>query len=106
MAKKNTDKSNENNLSTAEIVSALVEEHGLSTYKANKVIDSIADLITTALKDGKKVRLRGIGIFDTKNHEEMERYSPSTKTYVTVPEHKTVSFRASSALKTKVNRKD
>ena len=78
----------------------------LSQSELETVIDLFSNNIAKALKEGKKVELRGFGTFFVK--EIKEKYSarnPKTRELVYIPKKNKVRFRASKILKKKINEK-
>ena len=76
----------------------------LNQLEIETVIDSFCDNVERALKEGRKVQLRGFGTFYVKKIKE--RYSarnPKTGELIYVPEKNKVRFRASKNLKKKIN---
>ena len=68
------------------------------------VIDSFCDDIEKALKDGRKVELRGFGTFFVKKiKEKYSARNPKTGELIYVPEKNKVRFRASKNLKKIIN---
>ena len=78
----------------------------LSQSELETVIDLFSNNIAKALKDGKKVELRGFGTFFVK--EIKEKYSarnPKTRELIYIPKKNKVRFKASKILKKKINEK-
>ena len=78
----------------------------LSQSELETVIDLFSNNIAKALKEGKKVELRGFGTFFVK--EIKEKYSarnPKTRELVYIPKKNKVRFKASKILKKKINEK-
>jgi len=78
----------------------------LSQSELETVIDLFSNNIAKALKDGKKVELRGFGTFFVK--EIKEKYSarnPKTRELMYIPKKNKVRFKASKILKKKINEK-
>ena len=76
----------------------------LNQLEIETVIDSFCDNVERALKEGRKVQLRGFGTFYVKKIKE--RYSarnPKTGELIYVPEKNKVRFRASKNLKKLMN---
>ena len=76
----------------------------LNQLEIETVIDSFCDNVERALKEGRKVQLRGFGTFYVKKIKE--RYSarnPKTGELIYVPEKNKVRFRASKKLKKLIN---
>ena len=78
----------------------------LSQSELETVIDLFSNNIAKALKDGKKVELRGFGTFFVK--EIKEKYSArnhKTRELMYIPKKNKVRFKASKILKKKINEK-
>jgi integration host factor subunit beta len=78
----------------------------LSQSELETVIDLFSNNIAKALKEGKKVELRGFGTFFVK--EIKEKYSarnPKTRELIYIPKKNKVRFKASKILKKKINEK-
>ena len=78
----------------------------LSQSELETVIDLFSNNIAKALKEGKKVELRGFGTFFVK--EIKEKYSainPKTRELMYIPKKNKVRFKASKILKKKINEK-
>jgi len=76
----------------------------LSRSELETVIDLFSNNIVKALKEGKKVELRGFGTFFIK--EIKEKYSarnPKTRELIYIPKKNKVRFIASKILKKKIN---
>ena len=74
----------------------------LSRSELETVIDLFSNNIVKALKEGKKVELRGFGTFFIK--EIKEKYSarnPKTRELIYIPKKNKVRFKASKILKKK-----
>ena len=78
----------------------------LSRSEAETVIDMFSSNIVKALKDGRKVELRGFGTFFVKKiKENYSARNPKTGELIYVPEKNKVRFKASKNLKKKINEK-
>jgi|TARA_Y100000389_G_scaffold76669_1_gene73386 integration host factor subunit beta len=77
-----------------------------SQSELETVIDLFSNNIAKALKQGKKVELRGFGTFFVKKiKEKYSARNPKTGELIYVPEKNKVRFRASKNLKKKINEK-
>jgi integration host factor subunit beta len=78
-------------------------------YMNIRNIDSVVSIvigkIVEALKDGKRVELRGFGSFSIKEREESERRNPRTGEKVFVCSKRVPFFKAGKQLKDLVNGK-
>ena len=87
----------------------LIKQLKLKNPKLNQseieiIIDNFCINIEKALKDGRKVELRGFGMFFVKKiKEKYSARNPKTGELIYVPEKNKVRFRASKNLKKKIN---
>ncbi|MDC0511592.1 integration host factor subunit beta [Pelagibacteraceae bacterium] len=78
----------------------------LSRSEIEAIIDMFSNNIIKALKDGRKVELRGFGTFFVKKiKENYSARNPKTGDLIYVPEKNKVRFRASKNLKKIINEK-
>lgn len=77
----------------------------LTRKQATAFVNDLFATVTAALKRGDSVRLLGFGSFDVRDRPARTASNPVTRQPVKVPARKAVRFRASSALKTAVNKK-
>ena len=76
----------------------------LSRSEVETVIDTFSSNIVKALKEGKKVELRGFGTFFVKKiKENYSARNPKTRELIYVPEKNKVRFKASKNLKKFIN---
>ena len=76
----------------------------LNQLEIETVIDSFCDNVEKALKEGRKVQLRGFGTFYVKKiKEKYSARNPKTGELIYVPEKNKVRFRASKNLKKLMN---
>mgnify|MGYP006077058381 CR=1 FL=1 len=87
----------------------LIKQLKLKNPKLNQseieiIIDNFCENIEKALKDSRKVELRGFGMFFVKKiKEKYSARNPKTGELIYVPEKNKVRFRASKNLKKKIN---
>ena len=78
----------------------------LSQSEVETVIDLFSDNVTKALKEGKKVELRGFGTFFSKKiKENYSARNPKTGELIYIPKKNKIRFKASKILKKKINEK-
>ena len=76
----------------------------LNNFEINKVIDLFCKNIINALKEGKKVELRGFGTFFTKIiKEKHSARNPKTGELIYVPQKNKVRFKPSKIMSKKIN---
>jgi len=92
-------------LSRPELIKQLkLKNPKLSRYDLETVIDIFCNEIERALKNGRKVELRGFGTFFVKKiKEKYSARNPKTGELIYVPEKNKVRFRASKKLKKLIN---
>tara|TARA_B100001093_G_scaffold507351_1_gene567747 strand:+ start:2275 stop:2556 length:282 start_codon:yes stop_codon:yes gene_type:complete len=92
-------------LSRPELVKKLkLKNPKLSTPELETIIDNFSIDVEKALKEGRKVELRGFGTFFIKKiKDKYSARNPKTGELIYVPEKNKVRFRASKNLKIKIN---
>ena len=78
----------------------------LNRSEIDTVIEVFSNNIIKALKNGRKIELRGFGTFFVKKiKENYSARNPKTGELIYVPEKNKVRFKASKNLKKKINEK-
>jgi integration host factor subunit beta len=76
----------------------------LNQSEIESVIDIFCDSIEKALKDGKKIEIRGFGTFNIRKiKEKYSARNPKTGELIYVPEKNKVRFKPSKNLKILIN---
>lgn len=86
-------------MNKANIVENVHGQTGGSKAAAERLVDSIFDSITNALKQGDEVSIAGFGIYSVKQRAARQARNPRTGEIVNVPATKVPKFRASKTLK-------
>ena len=68
-----------------------------------KIIDTIFNSVTKALKDGDRVELRGFGTFSTKLRKARIGRNPKTGEPVAIPQKKMPFFKMGKSMKERIN---
>jgi integration host factor subunit beta len=71
---------------------------------AEKIVDALFDEITASLARGKRIELRGFGIFSVKVHEARTGRNPRTGAMVPVSKKAHPHFKAGKEMKERLNR--
>ena len=71
----------------------------------NKLFDILIFEITNALKNGERVELRDVMMFETRTQKKRMSLNPRTLEKVEVPEKKNILFKCSKEWKKKLNEK-
>lgn len=82
-----------------ELIDKLAKESGTTKAQAERYLTSLYSVITAALVAGDSVAIPGIGKFEVKERAERKGRNPSTGESVIIPASKTVTFKATKALK-------
>ena len=68
-----------------------------------KIIDTLFNCVTKALKDGDRVELRGFGTFTTKLRNARIGRNPKTGDPVAIPQKKMPFFKMGKSMKERIN---
>lgn len=86
-------------MNKTELVAAVAESASMTKKDADKVVSSVFDAITDALKKGDKVQLVGFGTFEVKTRAARKGLNPLTKQPIDIAASKAPVFKAGKALK-------
>ena len=86
-------------MNKTELITAMVEESGLSKKDCETALNAFITATEKALKEGDKVQLVGFGSFETKKRAARTGLNPRTKETVEIPASKVPAFKAGKALK-------
>lgn len=75
----------------------------MNIRNVDKVVSIIIGKMVEALKDGKRVELRGFGSFSIKERDTSERRNPKTGERIIIKAKKVPYFKAGKQLKSLVN---
>ncbi|MFK7866073.1 MAG: integration host factor subunit alpha [Alphaproteobacteria bacterium] len=93
-----------NTLTRAMIAEVIHLETGLPRNDTSNLVESIIDLISDALREEEIVKITSFARFEVKHKRERIGRNPKTKIDARIKPRKVVSFRASTMLKSTVNR--
>ena len=93
-------------MSRSEIIKQLkIKNPKLNIIELEKVLDSFAESIEKALREGRNIELRGFGTFFVKKiKEKHSARNPKTGEIINVPEKNKVRFKPSKKLKELINK--
>ena len=83
----------------ADIVNRVARASGVSRVKAAIAVDTMLDTLKEALCDGKRIELRGFGVFQVRDRKRGIGRNPKTGVEVEIPPGKTVRFKPGKALR-------
>ena len=90
-------------MTKSDIMKRVAAEVFISTLGAGTAVDIVFSEIGKALARGERVTIRGFGTFATTSRAERIGRNPGTGKRIEIPVSKSVSFKASKALKDAVN---
>ncbi len=89
----------------SQLIARLVELNPhLSQRDAERVVNAILDEIVDGLADGRRVELRGFGVFTVRERKARISRNPSTNETVQVPPKKAPHFKPGKDLFERLNR--
>ena len=77
----------------ADIVNRVAEASDVPRVKAALAVDTILKAMKEALKDGKRIELRGFGVFQVRDRKKGVGRNPKTGVEVPITPGKTVRFK-------------
>ncbi len=89
-------------MNKAELIEKTAAATGMSKKDTGAFLASLLDEMTAALAAGEKVQLVGFGSFEVKTKAARTGINPATLEEITIPETKTVAFKAGKFLKEKL----
>ena len=88
-----------------DIVNHLAEKTGTSKQDSEKVVDALFNAMKDALAKGKRIELRGFGVFVVKARKRGIGRNPRTGKEVPIPSGKTIRFKPGKELQAKAIKK-
>lgn len=83
----------------ADIIDLVADQSAVSRVKAAIAVDTIIDAMKSALADGKRIELRGFGVFQVRDRKKGVGRNPKTGVEVAITPGKTVRFKPGKELK-------
>ena len=88
-----------------DIVNRVADKTGVPKQKAEQVVDSLFNAMKDALAKGKRIELRGFGVFVVKARKRGVGRNPRTGKEVPIPSGKTIRFKPGKELQAKAVKK-
>lgn len=88
----------------SELIETIAEKAGLTKVEAGKALDATFEVIANQLEKGEKVPVAGFGTFKLSSRAAREGRNPKTGETIKIAASTSVSFKAGTALKEKVNK--
>lgn len=83
----------------ADIVNRVADVSDVPRVKAAEAVDTILEAMKTALSEGKRIELRGFGVFQVRDRKKGVGRNPKTGVEVAIEPGKTVRFKPGKELK-------
>lgn len=83
----------------ADIINRVAEESEVPRVKAAVAVDTILEALKGALSDGKRIELRGFGVFQVRDRKRGVGRNPKTGVEVAITPGKTVRFKPGKELR-------
>ena len=83
----------------ADIVQRVADESEVPRVKAAQAVDTVLQAMKDALSDGKRIELRGFGVFQVRDRKKGVGRNPKTGVEVAIAPGKTVRFKPGKELK-------
>lgn len=83
----------------SDIVNRVAETTDLPRVKAAEAVDVILEALKDALRDGKRIELRGFGVFQVRDRKRGVGRNPKTGIEVAIAPGKTVRFKPGKELR-------
>ena len=83
----------------ADLVHRVAETSDVSRSKAAVAVETIFSVMKSALVDGKRIELRGFGVFQVRDRKRGVGRNPKTGVEVAIAPGKTVRFKPGKSLK-------
>src|SRR3954451_21680332 len=84
-----------------DIVNQVADKTSVPKQKAEQVVDSLCNAMKDALAKGKRIELRGFGVFVVKPRKRGVGRNPRTGTEVPIPSGQTIRFKPGKGLSAK-----
>ena len=83
----------------ADIVNRVADASEVPRVKAAEAVDTVLEAMKAALSEGKRIELRGFGVFQVRNRKKGVGRNPKTGVEVAIEPGKTVRFKPGKELK-------
>jgi DNA-binding protein HU-beta len=99
IAPKKTAKAKTETVTLRHLATALAETHGLKKAQANTMLMDMVTVIAKHLKQGRRIKLNGLGILMVRKRPARMGRNPATGEAIKIKASKKVAFRAAKDLK-------
>ena len=96
---------NEKSMIKLDIINRVADKTGVPKQKAEQVVDALFNAMKEAMANGKRIELRGFGVFVVKPRKRGIGRNPRTGKEVPIPAGKTIRFKPGKELQAKAVKK-
>ena len=86
------------------LIDAITEQNGFTKKQSTETVETILELIKSALASGDDVLISGFGRFCVKEKRERKGRNPATGEDMMLAPRRVVSFKCSGKLRDKINK--
>ena len=90
-------------LTKADIIETISKENGYTKKNSFEIVETLLEIIKSALESGEDVMISGFGKFCVKEKKERLGRNPTTGEDMMLTPRKIVTFRCSQQLRDKIN---
>jgi integration host factor subunit alpha len=90
-------------LTKVHIIEAIAEQIGFPKNHSSEIVETLLELIKSALESGEDVMISNFGKFCVKEKRERKGRNPATGDSMMLAPRKVVTFRSSGMLRDKIN---
>ena len=90
-------------MTKTELIAKIAEETGITKTQADKVLNTLVEVMTDEIKNNGGITLAGIGSFSVVRREARKGHNPKTLAPMDIPASNAVKFKVAKALKDSVN---
>ena len=86
-------------ISKKDIAEEIASTHDMSVAASKRVLDTALDTIVESVLEGKSVRIKGFGSFDSYMSQERMGRNPSSGEQILIPSKRRIRFKAGASFK-------
>ncbi len=92
-------------MTKADLMALLSQKKNIQFKQAEEVINALFDLMSEALKENKRIEIRGFGSFVNREYKSYQGRNPKTGELVDVPAKRVPFFKVGKELKESIESK-
>ncbi|MCP5322891.1 MAG: HU family DNA-binding protein [Candidatus Paracaedibacteraceae bacterium] len=90
-------------MNTTDLINTIAAETGFTKADTKKVVQTLFQALSQALKKNEDIRISGFGTFYPKKREKTQGRNPQTGAPIVIPEALQAKFRPAKELKETIN---